>query len=606
MKRLFERFSLKTILVLPLVSVLIIMALMSYVLFSVSHSSFVNEHLLGIERGINNGLNQYFQSSIASAIQILEYSSELGKNELLRLDDSKEIEKYILATLKNIENIDGVFYASHTDNSNRLGVFGVKNDDSYEIGFNSEQEPDIVKKYAVDSDGRYLNLLEIWNTQGFNELLWYRNALNKIYWEPSYSHLSKNQRHVPGILASKALEVNGHREGVFAVLISYSKIDQYLKEIGDSNNAIIYMIDGNRDLVATSLDTPIYHDEGERYIRYKDIDSKNDIIRAIADNRELGFRKQTAQSIVLNDEKYHTFEFDFDLENYDFSLIVALAESEVSGPLNHYMRNFLFILAIMVVLSMIMINYSVRLISAPLVGLSEFVTDLHEGRWGYEIYTEREDIIGKLIQKFNVLSLANYKLINELKEKQAELEELNENLERRVNRRTEELEKISITDDLTKLYNRRFLVETLNNQLKISQRYAYDVSIILIDIDYFKKVNDTYGHLIGDEVLKDFAKFLSRNVREATIVGRYGGEEFLLILPNTNQVGATTLAERIRKKLLALRLSKEGIRITISAGIASLKSDDTIDSLVHRADLALYHAKEIGRNNVKSEDELQK
>lgn len=148
------------------------------------------------------------------------------------------------------------------------------------------------------------------------------------------------------------------------------------------------------------------------------------------------------------------------------------------------------------------------------------------------------------------------------------------------------------TDPLTGVNNRRALDETLNNLFAMKSRYRTMFSMIIVDIDHFKQVNDRQGHLYGDNVLREVAQHLDDCVRETDLVARFGGEEFIIILPQTDLAGACILADRVRG------LIEETMPITISAGIATVVDGDTPGSLLARADSALYSAKSAGRNRV--------
>ena len=158
-----------------------------------------------------------------------------------------------------------------------------------------------------------------------------------------------------------------------------------------------------------------------------------------------------------------------------------------------------------------------------------------------------------------------------------------------------EIEKIASTDKLTGIYNRRMLDEILQIEIEVAQRHERDLSLIIIDIDYFKNINDNYGHLIGDETLKRMSTIISENIRASDIFGRYGGEEFLIICTQTNKDNAYILAEKIRSIIEKYNFNKIGTK-TISLGISSFEKNDTIETLFKKADEALYNAKESGRN----------
>ncbi len=168
-----------------------------------------------------------------------------------------------------------------------------------------------------------------------------------------------------------------------------------------------------------------------------------------------------------------------------------------------------------------------------------------------------------------------------------------------------ELEELSVKDPLLKVFNRRFIQALLDKEIKKIERYGGYFSIILSDLDNFKKVNDTYGHSIGDEVLKLFSKVVSSQIREMDVLARWGGEEFIIFLPKTTKEQAKIVAERVRKKLNESYFyidESRKIKITASFGVATFPDDGvTLDWLLKVADERLYKAKSLGKNCVVSE-----
>lgn len=159
-----------------------------------------------------------------------------------------------------------------------------------------------------------------------------------------------------------------------------------------------------------------------------------------------------------------------------------------------------------------------------------------------------------------------------------------------------ELERLARMDDLTQIMNRRTIFEFLENEIKRSLRDHHKFSVIMMDIDHFKKVNDNYGHVLGDQVLIEVAGLMGEEIREIDGLGRYGGEEFLVVLSGTESSEAFQVAERIRNRI-AGHVFASGIRVTISAGLSIYHGQD-IHKLVSQADENLYRAKEGGRNCV--------
>lgn len=159
------------------------------------------------------------------------------------------------------------------------------------------------------------------------------------------------------------------------------------------------------------------------------------------------------------------------------------------------------------------------------------------------------------------------------------------------------LKELSVTDKLTGLFNRTKLDEVLNDNLQMYERYDNSFSVIILDIDFFKKINDNFGHHIGDEVLKDFAKILQSNVRNTDFIGRWGGEEFLIICPETDSAGAVRLANLLREKIYSHDFEAVG-RVSASFGVAQVDVGDSSKDLLNKADWAMYSAKAEGKNRV--------
>ena len=160
-----------------------------------------------------------------------------------------------------------------------------------------------------------------------------------------------------------------------------------------------------------------------------------------------------------------------------------------------------------------------------------------------------------------------------------------------------ELRYLSQTDNLTKTYNRMKINQVLDEQMKLFKRYGESFGVILIDIDYFKKVNDEFGHDLGDMVLIEFVKQLQDNIRDVDYLGRWGGEEFLLVCPKMNEVGVRKLSEKLRKKIEEAFFPKIH-KMTASFGVSMSKDTHTIKDIIKNADIALYRAKHEGRNRV--------
>ncbi len=173
---------------------------------------------------------------------------------------------------------------------------------------------------------------------------------------------------------------------------------------------------------------------------------------------------------------------------------------------------------------------------------------------------------------------------------------------RKINFMYTQTKQLSITDALTNLYNRRYFETTFTREFARAKRYNTPLSVAVIDIDWFKKINDTYGHLCGDYVLKELSWLMVENFRQTDIIFRYGGEEFVILLTETPSDRAEIPVERLRKAVMENRFIFKGnnLNVTISAGLSSNKEVEDFGQMFENADKALYKAKNDGRNCIRT------
>ncbi len=216
--------------------------------------------------------------------------------------------------------------------------------------------------------------------------------------------------------------------------------------------------------------------------------------------------------------------------------------------------------------------------------------------------------IGRALEKRRIIR-ENRRLVDYLTQANAQIEAMNRDLEAQVNDRTRQLteanarlEQLSLTDDVTGLHNQRFLYARLEEEFRRARRYNENFSIVMIDVDNFKAVNDGHDHLFGSHLLRQLGELFREVVRNIDFVIRYGGDEFVFLLPHTTLADAVIVAERLRAAVAAADLGQEGERckVTISLGVAAIHqaAGDDARSLLRAADMALYQAKEGGRNRV--------
>jgi diguanylate cyclase (GGDEF)-like protein len=221
----------------------------------------------------------------------------------------------------------------------------------------------------------------------------------------------------------------------------------------------------------------------------------------------------------------------------------------------------------------------------------KFMQDKHFKR--IVVVNSKNELSGIILQK-ELIALSYNKWTSLMKNYQEELKEINLLLEKK----SKKYEKIAGTDPLTGLYNRYKFTELFLSEFKTMVQRANAMSLLFIDIDYFKKINDTHGHNVGDNILIDVSNTLLQQLRAVDILSRWGGEEFVVLLPTATAVQAEKLAQKMREKISEKPLSGN-INATISIGVTEVTYSDSLESAIKRADDALYGAKESGRNCVR-------
>ena len=255
--------------------------------------------------------------------------------------------------------------------------------------------------------------------------------------------------------------------------------------------------------------------------------------------------------------------------------------------------------AVVVITIYVIFNNRFRLQVLPasilsIASLLHFLTHRGERPWS-EFY-----VLVLSFLTINVLGIYTSLILKKYRIKEAEMQ-------RQEHRLTKKLEKFAFVDDLTGVFNRRKIMEVFDREFGRTNRYGSFLTVMMLDIDHFKHVNDKYGHDAGDCVLVEFARRVKDQVRETDFLGRFGGEEFLVIMPETGSVGAIVLAERIKKVLdeVPVCIGSSSIKVTASMGISQVLPDDGSKEIsLKRADESLYMAKKAGRDAICSDMEV--
>jgi diguanylate cyclase (GGDEF)-like protein len=359
-----------------------------------------------------------------------------------------------------------------------------------------------------------------------------------------------------------------------AAKINSGSIGEILKDFTPGESGRIYLVNGKGNLITNPWST-----SGEPTRDRLDISLGSLATRE--DSSVVEYSGLQQQPVV------GTFR---DVPALDWTIVAEIPQQEAFAQIAR-LRNVTAWIVVVLLLVVGSIAYALaQIIVRPLDRLASGAALVASGDLAVDLPVMSGGEVGYLTQVFN-------NMVAHLREGRHELDAINQTL----SKQNVELALRSVTDVLTGLHNRRHLMETLEQEAKRSRRRERGFGILMIDVDHFKKYNDTFGHLAGDAVLIRLATILKEQAREVDCAARYGGEEFVVMLPETELQDAVHVAERIRAHLSAENFgsASEHVAVTLSIGVAEFPPDGaTPESVLACADLALYKAKSRGRDRV--------
>lgn len=385
---------------------------------------------------------------------------------------------------------------------------------------------------------------------------WYQGALNSegYYLSEEFHYLGMN---TPVVTLSKKIERNGKILGVLSGVLDLSVLLNHLSEYKIGENGSFYILDKKNKILIDTGDNK----ESNKYINH-----------VILDEMDHG---KTSSKTPNGLRCYYIHH----IEKLDLFLIGTVLESDLNNP-TYELRKYMLIVALgIIILMMVSLSIIIKTFDRSLNKLSYIINSISRGNYSKNIEKLTEVIDEKSELNFikDAIKNMNYEII----------------------KREMELKFIAETDQLTKIYNRRAILNFIEMELERSKNFDTEYILMMFDLDKFKRLNDRYGHLFGDEVLKKVCEIISKNIKEIDKLGRYGGEEFLLLLPDTTLSEGVLIADRLREKIQNLRW-KNDVVVTISIGVIKNMKKDTLDLSLERVDNLLYKAKNNGRNRVES------
>jgi diguanylate cyclase (GGDEF)-like protein len=358
----------------------------------------------------------------------------------------------------------------------------------------------------------------------------------------------------------------------------------------------------SHSIIKASLDSLqlqyiLFNDAGDVHIQ------SNNGIRLPDDSQKSAMKAASLKEFTGKDYYHQVFQNEKEVRFYinlqsNSHLLILIKLDEIGRRFQDLTKLILLTVGFVTILHLLFAFVLFRIVLAPILRLSAATKQVAQGQLNTHVEIQRYDEIGMLASGFNYMMDVIHKYVEDLNQKMEDLHEAKN-----------QIELLAITDELTQMYNRRYLFDQLNVLVATAGRYGNKLGLVMLDIDHFKKVNDTFGHAAGDVVLKAVSKILRDISRVSDLPCRYGGEEMIIVLPETNLRGATLMAEKIRLEIESARIpidENTNLDITVSIGVSEYQAirkhlhQENLTSfiMVEAADKALYRAKENGRNQV--------
>lgn len=597
----FRRIHLRTMVIISVtvsvISVAVVFYIQSYSFFSSIKQNFA----VSMEQKVRQSVFENLDSYLKIQESLNQLNTAIAGTGQLDLWDEQKLAEILLKEVAENSLVDSAYFANEVGGMVSVGQY----QDQYTISWKQGMKDGELYVYSADRHGNLLHLIRTEPNYEPRLRPWYSEAkrLKDTFWTNVYVGNG-----VPALMISNSqplLDEQGNVVGVFGTEILLERFSEYLRTLSISPNGKAYLVEPGGMLIASSSQEPNLLFQQEELVPIQAQYSSDPILSGSWNliqeriQKEGAFQNST-QEYRLEEENYY---LDISCYYYKDALRWYLIIAVPKGDYNQH-NSMLFLKLTATVAAFLAMAFVLGVLMAkkilhPIRMLNRSVLEICSGKWGAQIPTNRSDELGELTCSFNQMSKTIEESYESLLCQKNELEYLNANLEEIVRRRTKELQILSITDELTGIYNHRYIVETLKNKMNGWKKDGEPLAIGIFDIDFFKQINDTYGHLEGNQILITLSQFLKKNIRYEDVVGRYGGEEFLLIMPNTTLEEAYQLADALREEASHLQMGQSQIRMTFSGGIAACESNN-VDEIIRVADAKLYQAKAQGRNRIVS------
>lgn len=383
---------------------------------------------------------------------------------------------------------------------------------------------------------------------------WYIGAVNskKIYLSDVFIHMGTGN---PIVTLSKKIVFNGKLRGVLAAMIDLSYLSNEISKHKVDTAGSFFIVDKHSHILVDGGD----NEENLSYISKMDLFSKDhfEIIKETPMGRKIYQLKK--------------------IKGLDLILVGSIDEKDLNHTILKLRSYNIGIILLTIIIIIIFLSIISKNFDKSLNRLSYIIDSISKANYSKDL-----NKLTKIIDEKSELNFIKKAIIK---------------MNYEIIKRENALKYISVTDPLTKVCNRRAIIDFIESEIKRAKNFKSDYTLIMFDLDKFKRLNDQFGHLFGDEVLREVCKMVSYNIKDLDKIGRYGGEEFLVLLPNTKLSEGIVIAERLRKKIEEMTW-KNDIVVTVSMGVIKNMKADTLDMSLERVDNLLYRAKNNGRNRI--------
>jgi len=575
-----------------LVQLIITIGLIGFFLVqaSTNSSELILQELQGqMLKQVSEELTQRLQD----AMQLNQINYDSFQNRILNLNSITERERYFVSHFKSYPDV-AMTYIGLADGS----FYGARRtiDDEIQVVRNNALTGGASWYYSTSTLGEGVEVVDKFENYDPRKRPWYLKAeeLKEPTFSSAYSHFVFRE---PTITYSYPVyDTEQQLVGVFGVDYLLSWLGETLRRLPIGDSGQVFVTDDSGNLIATSSNHQTFKivDGTSKLILETEIEDP--IIKAAIAIPESAYQDEIPK-FKLGKEKYYVSYSKFDAYGVHWNIRVISAEDDFLSGFKEATSNTLIILSISILFSIFFTSWIAGRVTKPIINLSIAAEELTHGKFISLKDIKRNDELGKLTRSFNTMGTQLTTLVAHLEEEVASrTQELKD--------RNYELSLLSFPDGLTGIANRRKFDEVLEFAWQSALRYNRIVALLMLDIDFFKDYNDQYGHVAGDECLKEIGKLLRQKVRRSTdLAARYGGEEFVVLLQDIEIEKLMECAEEIRRGIEDLKIAHESSMfkvVTVSIGVAYLipKAEMNGSQLIERADQMLYEAKNAGRNQV--------